>query len=107
MSYLLIGNGSSGQHDPLFAVATRPGKQAGGQAPWVPEEFFESGRRNFADVYRLLRCLGWRRMIIYQQCSASAVFGMLNEAGFTDSEMRVFRVAGEQGFHSYFFGRKP
>ena len=41
-----------GQHDPLFAVATRRGKQAGGPAPWTPEEFFENGRRYFADVVR-------------------------------------------------------
>lgn len=230
-----------GQHDPLYAVATRPGKQAGGQAPWTPAEFFETGRRYFADVgrqwrqygagtdhcveigcgsgritrqlashfrrvtaidvspaqlesarrllgpevdnvafalvsepvfplaeggcdgvfccevfqhldpasalgvylreahrvlgpggtvcfqvpvrgvqppsplsspvrnavLRLLRRLGRRRMMIYRQYRAPLVFGLLTEAGFTEVEMRVFRAAEQDGFHAYFFGRKP
>ncbi|HYN05837.1 MAG TPA: class I SAM-dependent methyltransferase [Vicinamibacterales bacterium] len=41
-----------GRHDPLFAVASVPGREAGGDAPWTPEEFFETGRQYFADVYR-------------------------------------------------------
>lgn len=41
-----------GQHDPLFAVFTRPGKEANGKTPWLPEEFFETGRQYFADVFR-------------------------------------------------------
>ena len=41
-----------GRHDPLYAVATRPGKQAGGPTPWTADEFLETGRLYFADVYR-------------------------------------------------------
>src|SRR6476620_5701387 len=47
-----------GRHDPLYAVATRPGKQAGGPAPWTADEFLETGRLYFADVYRHWRQYG-------------------------------------------------
>lgn len=229
-----------GEHDPLFAVATRAGKQAHGPAPWTPEEFFETGRRYFADVLRqwrqygvgshhcveigcgagritrqlasqfervtaldvspgqletarrllegevdnvtfsfvsglpfplesgrcdavfscevfqhldppsaltsylreahrvlqvggslcfqiplrgiqpasllssgprnavlrLLRRLGRRRLMIYRQYRAPQVLGALDESGFTDVELRVFRAAEQTGFHGYFFARK-
>lgn len=41
-----------GQRDPLYAVATRPGRQIGGQSPWTAAELFDMGRLYFADVYR-------------------------------------------------------
>lgn len=41
-----------GEHDPLFAVTTRQGKDIGGEAPWTAEEFLATGDRYFADVYR-------------------------------------------------------
>lgn len=230
-----------GRHDPLFAVAVRPGKQVDESAPWTVEEFLEMGRRYFADVYRqwqqygvgaehcveigcgsgritrqllghfrrvtgvdvsqdqldnarrllgpdaerlalarvsepvlplagascdgvfscevfqhfdtpqplgeylreasrvlgaggtvcfqvpvrgvhpasllssairtavlrLLRRLGRRRMMIYQRYRANLVFELLAQAGFRDLEMRLFQAAEQQGFHAYFFGRKP
>ncbi|MFO0809716.1 MAG: class I SAM-dependent methyltransferase [Gemmataceae bacterium] len=230
-----------GQHDPMYAVATVPGKEVGGRAPWAPAEFLETGRRYFADVYRqwrqygvgaehcveigcgsgritrplaahfgrvtaldvspeqlanarrllgadadrvtlalavepaipladascdavfscevfqhfdsdrpvaaylreagrvltpggsvcfqvpvygvhaasllasrfrngllrLLRRLGRRRMMIYRQYRADAVFRLLDDAGLRDAEMRLFRAATQDGFHAYFFGRKP
>jgi SAM-dependent methyltransferase len=40
-----------GRVDPLFAVATRPGRERGGGRPWTLEEFAESGRVYFADVW--------------------------------------------------------
>ena len=47
-----------GKHDPLYAVATFPGKQIGGQAPWTAEDLLEMGRMYFADVYRQWRQYG-------------------------------------------------
>ena len=41
-----------GRHDPLFAVSARPGKQLSGEHRWTAEEFLETGRRYFNDVYR-------------------------------------------------------
>lgn len=41
-----------GRHDPLFGVASLPGRQIGGPAAWTPAELIESGRRYFADVFR-------------------------------------------------------
>jgi ubiquinone/menaquinone biosynthesis C-methylase UbiE len=41
-----------GEHDPLYAVATRPGKQIGGESPWSTDEFFATGQHYFADVQR-------------------------------------------------------
>jgi len=229
-----------GRHDPLFAVSTRSGKQAGGNAPWSVEEFLASGKRYFADVLRqwqqygsgcahcveigcgagrithqlvshfqrvtavdvspaqlesarkllgpevarvsfalvtspllpvpagscdgvfscevfqhldndeiiavylreayrvlipggslcfqvpvrgvqrwsvlsaslrngllrLLRRLGRRRMMLYRRFSAELIFRMLAEAGFGDLELRVFWTGEQNGFHSYFFGRR-
>ncbi len=45
-----------GEHDPLYGVSTRRGKEIGGADPWTPEEFLETGRRYFADV-----ALHWKR----------------------------------------------
>lgn len=41
-----------GEHDPLYAVATRPGKQIGGESPWSTDDFFATGQLYFADVRR-------------------------------------------------------
>lgn len=41
-----------GQHDPLYAVAARPGKQIGGKSPWSTDDFLATGQRYFADVRR-------------------------------------------------------
>jgi ubiquinone/menaquinone biosynthesis C-methylase UbiE len=40
-----------GRTDPLFAVATLPGKAADGHAPWSDADFLEMGREYFADVW--------------------------------------------------------
>jgi SAM-dependent methyltransferase len=37
-----------GKNDPLFGVATWPGKQIGGSAPWTDDEFYELGRSDWA-----------------------------------------------------------
>jgi ubiquinone/menaquinone biosynthesis C-methylase UbiE len=42
-----------GKADPLFGVATWPGKELGGPLPWTDEEFYELGRRDFADFLRV------------------------------------------------------
>lgn len=47
-----------GKHNPMFAVATLPGKQVGGKAPWTVEELLEMGRMYFADVYQQWRQYG-------------------------------------------------
>lgn len=47
-----------GRHDPLFAVATRAGKQKDGASPWTAEELLEAGRAYFAGVYRQWRQYG-------------------------------------------------
>jgi SAM-dependent methyltransferase len=41
-----------GRHDPLFAVSSARGKETHAKDRWTPEEFLETGRRYFADVYR-------------------------------------------------------
>jgi SAM-dependent methyltransferase len=41
-----------GKHDPLWAVASKEGKQAGGTAPWSAAEFLALGAADFADVQR-------------------------------------------------------
>lgn len=58
-------------------------------------------------LLRLLRRLGRRRMMLYRRFSAEQVLLMLAEAGFEERELRVFWTADQNGFHSYFFGRKP
>lgn len=45
-----------GEHDPLYGVVTRRGREVGGPNPWTPEEFLETGRRYFHDVVS-----HWRR----------------------------------------------
>lgn len=47
-----------GRTDPLFGVATRPGKERESGSPWTRDEFLESGRRYFADVWRQWRQFG-------------------------------------------------
>jgi ubiquinone/menaquinone biosynthesis C-methylase UbiE len=41
-----------GKHDPLYAVAAKPGKQVGGKSPWSTDDFLATGQRYFADVWR-------------------------------------------------------
>ena len=41
-----------GERDPLFAVATWPGKERGGASAWTDEEFYELGRLDWADFFR-------------------------------------------------------
>lgn len=43
---------SWGQHDPLWAVASWPGKERGGPSPWTSEEFLAVGAADFRDVRR-------------------------------------------------------
>jgi len=41
-----------GRTDPLFGVASLPGKEVHGRSPWTDEEFLEMGRLYFADVWK-------------------------------------------------------
>lgn len=43
---------SWGARDPLFAVASKEGKEAAGASPWTAEEFLAMGAADFADVRR-------------------------------------------------------
>lgn len=70
-----------------------------------PRSFLSSPLRTAA--LRLLRRLGRRRMMIYQQYTANLILDLLTRAGFQDLEMRLFHAAQHEGFHAYFFGRKP
>jgi len=49
-----------GATDPLFAVASWEGKQAGARNAWTPEEFLQLGRSDVADVARHWRDFGLR-----------------------------------------------
>lgn len=40
-----------GKHDPLFAVSSWPGKGKGEAHPWTDAEFYELGRRDWADFF--------------------------------------------------------
>lgn len=44
----------------------------------------------------VLRLLGRRRMMIYQQFSAPIVLGLLSESGFSDVQIRVFHARGRR-----------
>ena len=41
-----------GRHDPLWAVASKEGREVGGPNPWTPEEFLALGASDFEDVLR-------------------------------------------------------
>lgn len=75
------------------------------------ETFRSSGVRN--RLLRALRALGRRRMMIYRKVVAADMLAMLEAAGFTDVELRVFgnlghaRQDGHVGYDSYFFARRP
>lgn len=70
-----------------------------------PASFLSSPIRNA--LLRLARRLGRRRMMIYRQYKAGVVLGLFEQAGFQNSELRVFRAAEQDGHHAYFLGRKP
>ncbi len=58
-------------------------------------------------VLRVLRRLGRRRMMIYRRFHAAELIGWLVDSGFADVELQHFHAAEQEGFHSYFLGRKP
>lgn len=70
-----------------------------------PTSFLASGVRT--TLLRLLRQLGRRRMMIYRQYHAAFTLRLIQGAGFEDPEMRLFHAAWQEGFHAYFFGRRP
>lgn len=41
---------SWGKADPLWSVASWPGRQAGGASPWTPEDFINLGVSDFGDI---------------------------------------------------------
>jgi SAM-dependent methyltransferase len=43
----------------------------------------------------------------YRVYTAARIFRMLEEAGFVDAELRVFRIRSRDEFYSFFFARKP
>lgn len=45
-------------------------------------------------------------MMMYEQYKVQYILNVLNKTGFTDVEMRMFFSSEEQGFCTYFFGRK-
>lgn len=47
-----------GEHDPLYAVATRAGREREGSAPWTEQEIADMGRALFAAVERHWRHYG-------------------------------------------------
>src|SRR5688500_9297341 len=53
------------------------------------------------------RAVGVRRMMEYRHYQAPRVLATLHDAGYTDCELRAFRVADHTGAHAYFFARKP
>lgn len=47
-----------GKNDPLFGVASWPGKQKGGSAPWTDAEFYELGKSDWAVFEKEWRSYG-------------------------------------------------
>lgn len=47
-----------GRNDPLFGVASWPGKQKGGSAPWTDAEFYELGKSDWAVFEKEWRSYG-------------------------------------------------
>ena len=47
-----------GRNDPLFGVASWPGKQKGGSAPWTDAEFYELGKSDWAVFEKVWRSYG-------------------------------------------------
>jgi ubiquinone/menaquinone biosynthesis C-methylase UbiE len=86
----------------------RPGGTLCFQVPLAgvqPTAFLSSALRN--RLLALLRRFGRRRMMIYRRYRPERVFAMLAQTGFQDPELRVFHADQQDGFHCYFFGRKP
>lgn len=42
-----------GKRDPLWAVATHPGKERGGSAPWTDDEFYAAGVEEWAALEKI------------------------------------------------------
>jgi ubiquinone/menaquinone biosynthesis C-methylase UbiE len=57
-------------------------------------------------VLGVLRRLGRRRLMIYRRFQGDVVLESLRSLGFRDVEMRLFHIE-QEGYHAYFFGRKP
>ena len=70
-----------------------------------PLTFTSSALRN--RILRLLRRLGRRRMMIYRLYEADLILDVLRQRGFQDLEVRFFQAKPQDGFHAYFFARKP
>jgi SAM-dependent methyltransferase len=69
-----------GRVDPLWAVNSRPGKQAGSAEAWTDEEFLASGRLYFEDVARQWQQYGMgTRRCIEIGCGAGRITHQLAE----------------------------
>lgn len=47
-----------GKTDPLFGVASVPGRERGGENPWTEESFYSEGEQSWQVLYDLWRVLG-------------------------------------------------
>jgi SAM-dependent methyltransferase len=56
---------------------------------------------------RLFRRLGYRRLMEYHRYQPSQVMESLNELGFVDLELRLFKLGSNNVVESFFFARKP
>ena len=50
-----------GQVDPLYAVATWPGKQKGSEKPWTDDEFYALGASDWQDFHSKWQSFGYEK----------------------------------------------
>ena len=83
-----------GERDPLFAVATWPGRQHGGPTPWTPEAFRALGEADAADIFRHWDQFGRRSgRCVEIGCGAGRITGPLARA--FDSVLALDVSAGQ------------
>lgn len=88
--------------------ALAPGGTVAFQVPVAGLHPFSPIRQRVRRLARTVaRAVGVRRMMEYRHYQAPRVLATLHDAGYTDCELRAFRVADHTGAHAYFFARKP
>lgn len=55
-----------GKRDPLWSVATWPGREKSGSNPWTEEEFYALGERDWADFIRHWNSYGLRNEVVVE-----------------------------------------
>jgi SAM-dependent methyltransferase len=57
--------------------------------------------------YQWMRWRGRRDLMEYNVKSVATVFGILSGIGYSDAELRIFRLTSNGDPHSFFFARRP